>query len=171
MPGEILFGVQEFLLLPILFGVKGASTAPIVFGVKQNSIDPPENAVAAHIGGGVVQINVTPPDSGTLDHYEVQVAEAIDGPYYQFSNFMFEDRTGYIYNFPLSSIVYIRIRSVSKDGSTSTWLQVKHGTPDIIKVSMELSCIAGSVIPQGARFCVLKGNRILAFDSDEEVTF
>ena len=134
----------------------------------------PINPIAAHIGGGVVQVYVDPQDESlvAVAKYEVTCAMTIDGTYYAFSNRFFSGRDGYIYGFPVGKTVYLRIRAIGADGSLSDWVQVVLGTASKPTTVMQLTAISGSTIPEGAVFVSQKdSHRLYGFKAVSEITF
>ncbi len=133
-----------------------------------NPVDP----IAAHLGGGIVQVFSGYPVSGNFDRFEVQVSMTLAGPYQLFSNRTFKNRDGWIYGFPVGGTAYLQIRAIAVDGSVSDWVQVKKAILNKIRVRMSAKAIQGSRISESAVFVTRKAeNRLLAFRSLEEVNF
>lgn len=120
----------------------------------------PINPIAAHVGSGVVQVYVIPPvipaNHTQFSKFEVQSALALEGPYFQFSNRFFSTKDWFIYDFPLGNTVYIQIRSVLTDGTTSDWVQARLGVLGKPTVVMELVAPTGSRIDAGSMFTARK---------------
>lgn len=135
-------------------------------------ISVPINPMAAHIGGGIIQVYAEFPASGELKHFEVRVSKNLAGPYQLFGNRTFTQKDGWIYGFPVGGIAYMQIRSVGVDGSFSDWVQVKKAILNKILVIMKLEAIQGSVLAENALLVTPKvGGRTLAFRTPQEITF
>lgn len=135
-------------------------------------ISEPRNPIAAHRGMGVVQIYTLPPESGVLDHYEIQVAQSIDGPYQRFSNFLFRNQDAFINDFIPGTTVYIQIRAVDASDNKSNWVQVSLGILTKPKITMRCRCTPGSKILAGSIFTMPKLNEhIVGFVADEDINF
>lgn len=133
----------------------------------------PINPMAAHMGGGIIQVYADFPVSGELKHFEVRVAKELAGPYQLFGNRFFKNKDGWLYGFAVGSgTVYMQIRSVGIDGSFSDWVQVKKAILNKPIVIMRLEAIQGSMIAENAMFVTPKvGGRTLAFRTPQEITF
>lgn len=135
-------------------------------------ISEPVNPIAAHVGGGIVQVYVGFPTTGTLRYFEVRVGAAVAGPYQYFGNRRFKHKDGWIYGFTPTTVIYMQIRAVDVDGSASDWVQVKKAVLNKVRVIMRVRAIQGSALEQDAVLVIPKvENRLLAFRSEERIEF
>lgn len=135
-------------------------------------ISEPVNPIAAHIGGGIVQVYVEFPVTGILRYFEVRVGSSLSGPYQYFGNRRFKHKDGWIYGFTPTTVIYMQIRAVATDGSTSDWVQVKKAVLNKVRVIMQVRALQGSVLEENAVLVTPKvENRLLAFRVEERVEF
>lgn len=136
------------------------------------AISNPVDPIAAHVGGGIIQVFAGFPVSGEFNYFEVRVSTALAGPYQLFGNRTFKHRDGWIYGFPVGGTAYMQIRAVAIDGSMSDWVQVKKAILNKIRIRMQCRAIQGSILSAGAVLVTRKvENRLLAFRAESEVTF
>lgn len=170
--GAITWGIARTANAQLSWGVARHSDAFITFGISQHSILEPRNPLAVHLGAGVVQMYVLPPLSGSLLKYEVQTSKAIDGIYKPVGLMNTSPKDLFLFNFPVGSTVYLRIRAISLDNSASPWVQVKRGEAQLAQVLMHCSSVHGSQIPAAALFVMPKNpGRLVGFRSDQLVIF
>lgn len=170
------FGISLTSDALLNFGIGHHSDAFLNLGIAVNFLSPPRNPVGVHIGGGILQIHVDPPEEGIADAYEIRAGFELSGPYFSFSNSIFKGENGLIYNFPLGTTVYVQVRALAAafntNGIRSDWVQVRRGLLHRPKVMMRCIAPDGSQIPEAALFVVPKlPDKILAFRSDEEINF
>jgi hypothetical protein len=170
--GLITWGIARTADAPVYFGVARHSDAIITFGVAAHSISEPRNPLAVHLGAGVVQMYVLPPLSGSLLKYEVQTSKALAGPYKPVGLMNTSQKDLFLFNFPIGSTVYLRIRAISLDRTASEWVQVRRGEAQLAKVIMWCRSVHESQIPANALFTMPKNpGRLVGFRSDQLVIF
>jgi hypothetical protein len=148
-----------------------------------NGISVPVDPIAVHVGHGVVQIHadfpletIYSPESGTyvplFKEFEVEASPQLNGPYQPFSNNRFENKDGFVYNFPQGQNVHLRIRSVGTNNAVSDWMQIRKGILSRPIVDMECRAVRGSIIPAGAMFTMPKNkSRVIGFIVQDNVEF
>lgn len=129
----------------------------------------PTNALAVHIGQGAVAL-AWEPSVDEVRHYEVWASSNLAGPYFKYMNSIFNEPRGVVFNVPVGSTAYFRVRALGVDGNYSSFEQAYRGVLQYPQASMSVEAIAGSIIPEGAVFGVADtAGRLVAYSASDDI--
>lgn len=130
-----------------------------------------DEALAVHIGSGVVQIHADHPDYDAVKYFEVVTSDSLTGDYFDISNNRFSGPDGFIYGFIPGRTIYMKIRAIGVDNSVSSWAQIKLGKVSTGNIVMQCRGVQGSSIPAGSTFTHAKASRLFGIRSLSQINF
>lgn len=144
---------------------------PLQAGVAIDVIVAPEDALAAHIGQGVVVFTWTPPSMGSIRRYELFVSTSENGTYTKWGQFTSREKSGIAYNLPVATTLYMKLRAVSTGNTNSDFALVYQGEIEKRSIPVIIRSIFGSTIPANARFAVhsRNSNSLVSLQADSQI--
>lgn len=178
----VSFGIyaRVYSVAPVRFGIAVTSSAPLTFGIVSDTPSEPRNPLACYLSGGNVLVVWDKSLTGVVDHYQIWVADNLDGPYDNFGNDFFAPtpdnftvQRGIVQNLPpIGASAWFQIRAVSPSGLVSDWVQVNKGVVSKPQTVMRCTAPTDSVINAGARFITNDiSNRLIGFMTADELNF
>lgn len=137
---------------PIQAGIKQGYNFPIQVGITAASIAAPTNALAKHLGQGVVFATWQHSTPAKVDYYEVWASTNFGGPYTPYQHNRFRKPRAFLANVPVGITAYFQVRAVGYNGALSSFAQVKQGKLERPTISLKVRAITGSTIAAGEIF-------------------
>lgn len=150
--------------------INAGVTASGRISIVAPSIEPVTNAYGAHIGQGVVLLVWQHPDHDRVHRYDIYASDNLAINYELLASV--DSRRAIIRGMPLASNIFFRIVSTGKNGAVSDYCQVLQGRAERPQVTMTVTGISGSTIPQGSIFTSFENesNSFIAISAAEVIS-
>lgn len=132
----------------------------------------PQDVLAAHIGSGAIMLTWVEPNPGwPPDYYEVWASNSLAGTYYLYMNGKFAVTRGVVFNVPVGTTAYFKVRACTNEGGTSDFAQAMVAIINKPTIQVSVTAIEGTIIPSGAIFTIQdEGGRLVALSADSLIT-